>query len=163
MDVSLIIDETQMPSCPIAMLLWWISKIMKLGSCDFTEAIWFETSRNVHLKSCKLIRSLHFLQRRHSSSERVSFQLNFILQSSWLISLPGRSNGLANPSGSYTVGIEDSTPFRFPGCSPLPNTKLIMSCSKSQWIPRALFKGKLSDFKSRYLMCGARSSTGNAD
>ena len=116
------------------------------------------------LKSCKLIRSsFHFLQRRHSSSGRVSVQLNFILQSSWLIFLPGRSNGLANPSGSYTVEIEDSTPFRFSGCSPLPNTKLIMSCSTSQWIPRALSKGKLSDFKSRSLICGARSSTGNAD
>ena len=112
----------------------------------------------------KLIRSsLHFLQQRHSSSGRVSFQLNFILQSFWLIALPGRSDGLANPSGSYTAAIEESTPLQFSGCSPLTNTKLILSCSTSQWIPKALSKGKLSDFKSRSLMCGAHSSTGNTD
>ena len=75
------------------------------------------------LKPCKLIRSsFHFLLRWHSSSGRVSLQQKFSLQSSWLSSLPGRRNGLANLCGSYTVEIGDSTPLRFSGCSPLPNT-----------------------------------------
>ena len=78
-------------------------------------------------------------------------------------SLPGRSNGLANPSGLYTVAIGDSTSLRFSGCSRLLKTKSIVSRSTFQWIPRALSEGKSSDFRSRSLMCGALSSAGKAD
>ena len=55
-------------------------------------------------------------------------------------------HGLSNPSGSYTVAIKDITPLQFSGCSRSLKTKLIVSRSTSQWIPRALSRGKLSDF-----------------
>ena len=111
----------------------------------------------------KLIRpSLHFLQRRRISSGRLSSQLNLYLHSSWLISLPGRSKGLANPTGWFTVAIE--TVLLCDSLAVLAHwkTKSIVSRLTSQWIPKTLSRGMLSDFKFRSLMWGALSSTGNA-
>ena len=127
------------------MLLRRIGKMMWLCPRNSTKAFWLEHLWILNL--CKLTRpSLHFLQRRRISSGRLWSQLSFNIYSSRLISLPGSSHGLANPSGSYTVAIKDITPLRFSGCSRSLKTKLIVSRSTSQWIPRALSRGKLSDF-----------------
>ena len=109
--------------------------------------------------------ALHSLQRKHNSSGNLSFQSNFTLHSSWFIAFLGRSKGLSNPSESNTVATvtDDKTPFRLLGCSYLLTAKSMVSRSTFQWIPNALSVGKLCEFKSKFLTCGARSSTGNTD
>ena len=77
---------------------------------------------------------------------------NSRLRYSWLISLPGRRRGLANPRGSYNVVLEDNTPFLLSGCFLLLIAKLTVSCSTFQRIPKALSICKLSDLRSKSLI-----------